>query len=86
MGDANLDGVTVADLNVVLSNYNKPGDTWYQGDFNYDGVGQRQRSEHRSVELQPGPRRGCRGPGTVHLLLAAAGLAALLAYGWRKRK
>ena len=38
-GDANLDGVVNgADLNVVLSNYNKTGMYWSQGDFNYDGT------------------------------------------------
>ena len=38
-GDSNLDGtVNGADLNTVLSNYNKTGDYWYQGDFNYDGT------------------------------------------------
>ena len=38
-GDANLDGVVNgADLNTVLSNYNKTGMYWSQGDFNYDGT------------------------------------------------
>jgi beta-glucanase (GH16 family) len=37
-GDANLDGtVSFADLNTVLTNYNKAG-TWNQGDFNNDGL------------------------------------------------
>ena len=43
LGDANLDGTTDgADLNIVLSNYNKtdPGGMvgWQKGDFNGDGV------------------------------------------------
>ena len=38
-GDANGDGtVNGADLNTVLSNYNKTGMTWDQGDFDYDGT------------------------------------------------
>ena len=37
-GDANLDGVVnFTDLNIVLTNYNQPGD-WSEGDFNHDGV------------------------------------------------
>ena len=38
-GDANLDGtVNGADLNTVLSNYNKTGMSWAQGDFDGNGT------------------------------------------------
>jgi hypothetical protein len=38
-GDADMDGaVDVADLSVVLTNYNQTGMTWVQGDFDFDGV------------------------------------------------
>ena len=38
-GDANLDGtVDFADLNTVLSYYDKSGQNWSTGDFNGDGV------------------------------------------------
>jgi hypothetical protein len=38
-GDANLDGtVNGADLNDVLSNYNRTGMNWANGDFNRDGT------------------------------------------------
>ena len=38
-GDANGDGVVNgADLNIVLSNYDKTGMDWAQGDFNGDGI------------------------------------------------
>ena len=38
-GDDNLDGqVNVDDLNKVLTNYNKSGMVWSQGNFNYDGA------------------------------------------------
>ena len=39
LGDANLDGtVNGADLNIVLSNFNKTGMTWSQGDFVGNGT------------------------------------------------
>jgi formylglycine-generating enzyme len=39
LGDANKDGtVNVADLTLLLNNYNKTGMVWANGDFNYDGT------------------------------------------------
>ena len=75
-GDANLDGtVNGADLNTVLSNYNKTGMYWSQGDFNYDGTVNgadlnmvlSNYNQHVSV--------GAAVPEPSTLLLAAAGLA-----------
>ena len=86
-GDADLNGtVNGADLNTVLSNYNKTGMGWYQGDFDYNGtvngadlnVVLSNYNQHLSV--------GAAVPEPSSLLLAAAGLAGLLAYAWRKRK
>jgi hypothetical protein len=90
-GDADRNGtVNGADLNTVLSNYNGTftGDTWALGDFdgnstvngadlnivlsNYD--------QHLAAAGAPG------APEPSTLLLAAAGLAGLLGYAWRKRK
>ena len=86
-GDTNLDGtVNGTDLNNVLSNYNQTGMTWSQGDFNYDGTVNgtdlntvlSNYNQHLSV--------GAAVPEPSTLWLAAAGLAALLAYAWRKQK
>jgi hypothetical protein len=86
-GDTNLDGtVKGADLNTVLSNFNKPGMAWSQGDFNYDGTVNgadvntvlSNFNQHLSV--------GAAVPEPSALLLAVAGLVGLLAYAWRKRK
>jgi hypothetical protein len=39
LGDANKDGtVNVADLTLLLNNYNKTGMVWADGDFDYDGT------------------------------------------------
>src|SRR5439155_13135032 len=39
-GDANLDGgVNAIDFNVLATNYGKTGQTWSQGNFNYDAIG-----------------------------------------------
>ena len=59
---------------------------WCQGDFNYDGtvngadlnIVLSNYNQHLSV--------GAAVPEPSTLLLAAAGLAGLLAYAWRKRK
>ena len=85
-GDANLDGtVNGGDLGLVLQYYDQTG-YWYQGDFNYDGtinggdlgVVLQNYDQHLNV--------GAAVPEPSTLLLAAAGLASLLAYAWRKRK
>ena len=86
-GDADLNGiVNGADLNFVLSNYNKTGMTWSQGDFNYDGtvngvdLNTVLSNYNKSVSV------GAAVPEPSTLLLAVAGLAGLLAYAWQKRK
>jgi T5SS/PEP-CTERM-associated repeat protein/autotransporter-associated beta strand protein len=86
-GDANADGtVNGTDLNTVLSNYNQPGMDWWHGDFHNDGTVDgtdlndvlSNYNQHTSV--------GAAVPEPSALLLAAAGLAGLLAYAWRKQK
>ena len=89
-GDADLNGtVNGADLNTVLSNYNKTGMSWSQGDFNYDGTvngadlntvlsnynqcRERRRRRARTVH----PVVGGRGPGgSAGLRLAEAKVTA----------
>ncbi len=86
-GDANLDGVVNgADLNVVLSNYNKTGMYWSQGDFNYDGTVNGADLNKVLSNYNQSVSVGAAVPEPSTLLLAAAGLAGLLAYAWRKRK
>ena len=86
-GDANLDGtVNGNDLNTVLSNFNQTGMTWSQGDFNYDGTVN--GADLNTVLSNFNQHLSVVGavPEPSTLLLAAAGLAGLLAYAWRKRK
>ena len=86
-GDANLDGVVNgADLNTVLSNYNKTGMYWSQGDFNYDGTVNGADLNMVLSNYNQSVSVGAAVPEPSTLLLAAAGLAGLLAYAWRKRK
>jgi hypothetical protein len=87
-GDANKDGtVDGADLNTVLSNYNQTGMDWAHGDFNndatVDGADLNTVLSNYNQHLGAGSAPGAPEPST--LLLAAAGLVGLLAYGWRKR-
>ena len=86
-GDTNLDGtVNGADLNTVLSNFNKTGMTWAQGDFDYDGTVN--GADLNTVLSNFNQHLSVTGavPEPSTLLLLAAGLAGLLAYAWRKRK
>jgi hypothetical protein len=87
-GDADRNGtVNGADLNVVLSNYNGTftGDTWSLGDF--DGNGTVNGTDLNVVLSNYNQTSGLAAavPEPSALLLAAAGLVGLLAYGWRKR-
>jgi hypothetical protein len=90
-GDADRNGtVDGADLNTVLSNYNQSFtvDPWSMGDFDGNGTVDgadlntvlSNYNQHSSAAGAPG------APEPSTLLLAAAGLAGLLAYGWRKRR
>jgi T5SS/PEP-CTERM-associated repeat protein/autotransporter-associated beta strand protein len=84
-GDANLDGtVNGADLNTVLSNYNQAGN-WNHGDFNYDGTVNGGDLNTVLSNYNQSLSVGAAVPEPSMLLLAAAGLTALLAYRWRKR-
>ena len=87
-GDANLDyTVNGGDLNTVLAHYNQHGVYWAQGDFNYDGT---VNGGDLNMVLAHYNQHVMSVSGAVPepstLLLAAAGLAGLLAYAWRKRK
>ena len=72
------------------------GTAWAQGDANYDGVvdGRDLDLWKAHASLPPLAGASSSGPGTVGasvpepgtLVLLAAGLIGLLAYGWRKRK
>jgi autotransporter-associated beta strand protein len=84
-GDANADGtVNGADLNIVLSNYNRSGD-WFGGDF--DGDHTVNGSDLNVVLSNYNQSLGLSAavPEPSTLLLVAAGLVGLLAYAWRKR-
>ena len=90
-GDADLNGtVNGSDLNTVLSNYNKTGYSgvtgWEAGDF--DGNGTVNGSDLNTVLSNYNQVASATAavPEPSTLLLAAAGLAGLLAYAWRKRK
>ncbi len=73
-GDANLDGtVNGADLNTVLSNYNKTGMYWAQGDFNYDGTVNGADLNIGAVELQPVRERRRRRAGAVDSVVGGRG-------------
>jgi hypothetical protein len=88
-GDANRDStVDGSDLNTVLSNYNGvfTGDAWALGDFNGDETvdGSDLNTVLSNYNQHSGVGAAVPEPST--LLLAAAGLVGLLAYGWRRRK
>ena len=85
-GDADLNGtVNGADLNTVLSNYNKTGEYWYQGDFDRNGTvnGADLNTVLSNYNQVFSSTAAVPEPST--LLLAFAGLVGLLAYAWRKR-
>jgi fibronectin-binding autotransporter adhesin len=93
-GDADLSGTTnVADLTLLLNNYNKTGMVWANGDFNYDGtvnvadLTALLNNYNKSVggSVAAGLSMGGSAvpePGTIPLL--STGLLGLLAYAWRK--
>jgi autotransporter-associated beta strand protein len=90
LGDADLNGtVNGADLNAVLSNYNQVGFSglagWRAGDF--DGSGTVNGADLNTVlsNYNQGVSVGAAVPEPSTLLLAVAGLIALLAHGWRRR-
>jgi hypothetical protein len=91
-GDANGDGtVNGADLNTVLSNFNKTGMTWAQGDFNGDGtvngadLNTVLSNFNQSLYLSGSSSVVAAVPEPSNLLLAAVGLAGWLVWAGRKR-
>ena len=91
LGDANRDGrVDINDLTIVLANYNQTGMTWAQGEFTGSGTVDINdltivlSNYNTSVGSSAAGLSAVPEPGT--LLLLAAGLIALLACVWRKRK
>ena len=88
LGDTDLSGtVTGADLNTVLSNYNKTGMYWAQGDFNYDGTvnGSDLNMVLSNYNQSVSVGAAVPEPGTLGML--ALGAIGVLAWkGWRKRK
>ena len=87
-GDADEDGtVNGADLDIVLSNYNKTGMGWAQGDFDGNGTvnGIDLNTVLSNYNKQIGVSAAVPEPGTLGML--ALGAVGVLAWkGWRKRK
>ena len=88
-GDANEDGrVDVNDLTIVLSSFGQTGMNWTQGDFNGDA--KVDINDLTIVLSNFGQTAGTAPIGAVPepgvLALLAAGLIAILAYTWRRRK
>jgi fibronectin-binding autotransporter adhesin len=88
LGDANADGtVDGTDLNTVLSNYNlATGMDWWHGDCNLDGSVDGTDLNNVLSNYNQVASVGAAVPEPSTLLLAAAGLAGLLAYSSRKRR
>ena len=87
-GDADLNGtVNGADLNTVLSNYNKTGMGWTDGDFDGNGTvnGADLNIVLSNYNQSAGVTAAVPEPGTLGML--ALGAVGVLAWnGWRKRK
>ena len=90
-GDANQDGkVNINDLTIVLANFGQTGMTWTQGEFTGDGTVDINdltivlANYGRTLAYSAGPVAAAPEPSAI--LLAAGGLAGLLACVWRRRK
>jgi hypothetical protein len=87
-GDADYNGtVNGADLNVVLSNYNKTDQDWFEGDFDNNGTvnGADLNIVLSNYNQSMGVGAAVPEPGTLGML--ALGAVGVLAWkGWRKRK
>jgi probable HAF family extracellular repeat protein len=94
LGDANLDNrVDVNDLTIVLANYDRSGMAWTQGEFT--GHGTVDINDLTIVLAHYGQTLGAAGgagfsavpePGSLLLVILAAGAAGLLACVWRRRR
>ncbi len=88
-GDANGDGqVDVNDLTIVLSNFGQTGMAWAQGEFT--GSGTVDVNDLTIVLANFGQTAASSAPAAVPepgaLLLLAAAVSGLLAFGWKTRK
>jgi hypothetical protein len=89
-GDANLSGKTdVADLTLLLNNYNQPGKTWLNGDFTGDGTVNVAdltlllNNYNKTFGAVAAASTAVPEPGSL-AMLAGIALTALLCW-WRKR-
>jgi probable HAF family extracellular repeat protein len=90
-GDANGDGVVdIADLSIVLANYDKSGMGWNQGDF--DGNGTVDIADLSKILANYDKSLGAAATGLNvvpepgMLTLVTVGLVGLSVYSWRKRR
>ena len=73
-GDANLDGVVDGtDLNTVLSNYNRTGANWLEGEFSGSGTVDGGKPQYCAVELQPGHGSNGRGARAIDAIVGDGG-------------
>jgi probable HAF family extracellular repeat protein len=90
-GDADLDGtVNITDLSKVLTNYDKTGMGWDDGDFNGDGtvnIADLSNVLTNYDKTNGFSLAGARAvPEPSALLLLAVGLVGLLTYYWSRKK
>jgi probable HAF family extracellular repeat protein len=91
LGDANLDGtVDIADLSILLTNFDKTGLAWADGDFNGDGTvdisdlsNMLTNYDHTAGVSAAGVKAV---PEPSSLLLVGAIAIGLSTYAWRRRR
>jgi C1A family cysteine protease len=88
-GDANLDGkVDIADLSILLTNFDKPGMSWSQGDFDNNGTVDIADLSNLLTNFDKTAGSSAGGvtpvPEPSALVVLGTGAAGLLAYRWRR--